>query len=339
MLGLEDTQYLPRVGARRNTVTLAVNWEFKDFAWSSPECASTLSKYFRKAAKGYLESNNIITRIGSIPVPSRFRDKNDVVARLVNQDALQVTLTRVQLAMEFLNYHTEKESWLGPDTPEDYPDYVPRLFVRDDWTEEQICGILSLVHCCARSQQLARELASERLIGDAILSIFGPHYPYWTAIPRLVKRNMVARHGCLPLAGFLLGDTDMPAGAVMTARRHMTEVLHPTMTLLAGQHCKRQGWRLDRRLTKADAAVQLDKKFFVFSVLYSRRLFWVDINFPAIKYSQSTKQFNWMFISAPVMRTECELPMSIPTRLAIFQALLFIEQHVYVLKHQLEVSL
>ncbi|KAH9933940.1 uncharacterized protein B0H18DRAFT_951871 [Fomitopsis serialis] len=191
MRDLEDTQHLPMVpatGARRDTVALAVNWEFEDFAWSSPECASALSKYFRQAKKGFLESDMILAKIGPIPVPHRFRDKNDVFARLFNQNALQVTLARVQLAMEFFNGNTMNKSWLGLGTPEDYPEYVPRLFSRDDWTEEQICGILSLVHCCARSQQLARELASECLIGDAILRIFGPHYPYWTAIPRLVKR-------------------------------------------------------------------------------------------------------------------------------------------------------
>ncbi|KAH9835170.1 uncharacterized protein C8Q71DRAFT_107032 [Rhodofomes roseus] len=125
--------------------------------------------------------------------------------------------------------------------------------------------------------------------------------------------------------------------AVMTARRHMAEALQRTVTVLLAEHCKKQGWRLDQELTQTEASVGLNREFFVFSVLYSRELFRVEVNFPAIERSQSTPhRYQWTFINALVVElSPCVQPFRQKHWLAIYQALLLIEQHALLLRRQL----
>ncbi|KAH9933926.1 uncharacterized protein B0H18DRAFT_1208019 [Fomitopsis serialis] len=339
MSNIEDIWFVSTTDGQYKTIT--PTWEFQSLGWSTSEGASQLlDEYFSYASSGFFASKTIKSNAAVIPVLRHFRQEDDVDAQHIKENATQLRLGRLRIIMGFLNQHTSEKSWLGAESPEEYSEHIPRLFVRDDATaEDQISGLLSLVYSGAPSQQLARELASERLVGEMIRKIFGPHCPYWTSVPQLVDSDMTARHGCLPLVFFLLGDPDMSGDAVMTARQRMAGALHRTLTFLVLEHHKGQGWRLDRELTESDYSVQLNESFFVFSVLYSRQFFRVDVNFPVIHKSASTQRYEWRFINAAVMERKCKAPLDADSRLAVLQALLFIEQHICLLKEELRVAM
>ena len=138
-----------------------------------------------------------------------------------------------------------------------------------------------------------------------------------------------------PLAIFFPGAPDTVEDGITHARRYMASRLHSTLTLLAEHHCAAQGWGSDHVFTKADAELPINEKFFVFSVFFSRRTFRVDINFPVIKQSHNAPEYTLQFINAPVSEMECTQPLPIGARLRIFQALLFIEQHLRLLLQEL----
>ncbi|EPS97999.1 hypothetical protein FOMPIDRAFT_11560, partial [Fomitopsis schrenkii] len=154
-----------------------------------------------------------------------------------------------------------------------------RFFSREDATSEQRAAVLILLHSFAQSEQLARELASERLITLTIATMFAPLSPYWTTV--VTSRDMDRDQPLL--AVFLSGGPDAVEKDIDIARRYMARRLHSTLTLLATRHCQAHGWGTDHTFTKADAELPINKRFFAFSVFFARRIFQVDINFPAIK--------------------------------------------------------
>ena len=81
--------------------------------------------------------------------------------------------------LNILNSVAFKCTWIRSLHPEKFPEHIPRLFSRDDATDEQKTSVLSLLHPLACSGQLARELASERLITLTIARLFGPLHPHW----------------------------------------------------------------------------------------------------------------------------------------------------------------
>lgn len=119
------------------------------------------------------------------------------------------------------------------------------------------------------------------------------------------------------------------------ARRCMARDLNRTMTFLAARHCATHGWDSNHVFTKAEAELPMNKKFFLFSVFYTATIFRVDINFPAVKLLRDKSKFTWKFISAPAMNMKCTQSPPLGNRFAIFQALLFIEQHMRLLLHEI----
>lgn len=75
---------------------------------------------------------------------------------------------------QFCNQEAQLD-WL----PDEYPEYTPQIFSRADVIDEQRAAVLILLHSFAQSEQLARELASECLIGHTITRLFGPLRRYW----------------------------------------------------------------------------------------------------------------------------------------------------------------
>ena len=82
-------------------------------------------------------------------------------------------------ALDVVTPATPNGQWMRSLNSHEYPEHVPRLLCREDATEEQRNAVLILLHPLAHSEQLARELASERLITSTIARMFGPLYPYW----------------------------------------------------------------------------------------------------------------------------------------------------------------
>ena len=115
----------------------------------------------------------------------------------------------------------------------------------------------------------------------------------------------------------------------------MARDLHRTMMFLAARHCAAHGWDSDHVFTKAEAELPINEKFFLFSILYTGRIFRVYINFPVVKLSQDKSKFTWKFINAAAMDMEYTQSPPLENRFAIFQALLFIEQHMRLLLHEI----
>ena len=82
-------------------------------------------------------------------------------------------------ALDTLNSATQHHNWIGCLPPGRYPEHVPQFFTRADVTDQQRAAILILLHSFARSEQLAHELTSERLITHTIARLFGPSRRYW----------------------------------------------------------------------------------------------------------------------------------------------------------------
>ena len=100
--------------------------------------------------------------------------------------SMGLTISLIVHTLDTLNSTTEKCEWIGSRGPDQYPEHVPRLFARADVSLEQRAAVLILFHPLAHSEQLARELSSERLVTLSIESIFSPLCQYWT-IARWVR--------------------------------------------------------------------------------------------------------------------------------------------------------
>ncbi|KAH9835151.1 uncharacterized protein C8Q71DRAFT_764375 [Rhodofomes roseus] len=334
----DDVELEIRSQFKLTTSIPEIEWDFRGFGWRPTENTSTLSKYFWDAATGHLESSHPMSSVTTIPVLPRYRKESDTGVQDNIKNAVQLLTERVKTILLFLNGCVIGHTWLGHSKSQ-YPEYVPRLLIRVNTTEDQIGSLLSLTYLFTPSQQLARELASERLIGDAVRRMFSPHGPYWSAISRPVKGATVSHCGCLPLVVFHHGDSDGSYASVMAARKCITRALRRTMTFLLVKHYKNQGWSLDRDLTEQECSVQVNQKFFVLSVLYTSNSFKVDINFPAIEWIHSTSRYRWSFINAGVMEiSHCRHPLGMKEWLSIYQALLFIERHVRLLRNQLKID-
>lgn len=181
-------------------------WEFEHIAWDPPGRAShALGSYYNQAAKGYLEYSKLMRMTGPIPVSPQYRQQVSVTVpphlKMPSMNALatfqgapalssglesvpDITLP-VKLighALDTLNSACRRRNRIGSLGPGAYPEYVPRFFSREDVTNEQRAAVLILLHSFAQSEQLARELASERLITLTIATMFGPLSPYWTTL-------------------------------------------------------------------------------------------------------------------------------------------------------------
>ncbi|EPS97987.1 hypothetical protein FOMPIDRAFT_1127448 [Fomitopsis schrenkii] len=245
-----------------------------------------------------------------------------------------MTTKLISHALGTFNSATKARNWIGCLKPDEYPEHVPQFFSRADVTDEQRVAVLILLHSFAQSEKLAHELASECLIEHTIIRLFGPLHHYWiySATIRDIDRDQPL------LAVFLSGGPDAVEKDIDIARRYMARRLHSTLTLLATRHCQAHGWGTDHTFTKADAELPINKRFFAFSVFFARRVFQVDINFPAIKLSEDKSTYIWTFVNGPVMQTEYSHPLTIVARLTIFQALLFIEQHIHLLLEELDLE-
>ncbi|EPS97962.1 hypothetical protein FOMPIDRAFT_1051870 [Fomitopsis schrenkii] len=259
--------------------------------------------------------------------------------------ASDTTTKLIAHALNTLNSATIDRNWIGSLNTNEYPEHVPQFFSREDVTNEQRAAVLILLHSFAQSEQLARELASECPIAHTITRLFGPSRRYW--IYSATSKNAGVHLDQLPFAVFLRGDPDVTVkddtiddvavkdNAVIHARRFMARNLHRTLTVLASRHCAAHSWESNHVFTKADAELPMNEKFFVFSVFFARQIFHVDINFPVIELSEDKSTYTWRFYNAPVMQMVCAQPLPILARLSIFQALLFIEQHVRLLLKEL----
>ncbi|KAH9933918.1 uncharacterized protein B0H18DRAFT_606064 [Fomitopsis serialis] len=277
-----------------------------------------------------------------IPVSSEYRldeTSDSMVKVTISDGTTQLTTDMMKTIMHFfrplVSTRTRlRRSWVDSKDANEYPTHVPSLYIRDDVTEEQRASILFMFYPFALSDQLARDLASERLIGETIEQVLGRQSEFWTYLTSTGVPTI--SRDCIPLAVILRGDAHMQADDMITMRKRLTRALHGTLTLLVMQHYDNQLWDLDRELAKADARIQVDEKFYVFSVVYSSRMFMVDINFPVLERDKSTKQYKWRFVNAEVMsKVWGQPPVHLHDRVDIFQALLFIEQHTYLLSRQL----
>lgn len=97
-----------------------------------------------------------------------------------------MTVEPIAHALDTFNHDCE-DHWIGSHEPDAYyPGHVPRLFSREDVTDEQRAAVLILLHSFTESEQLACKLASERLITLTIATMFRP-CPYWIVMgPRYV---------------------------------------------------------------------------------------------------------------------------------------------------------
>ncbi|KAH9933925.1 uncharacterized protein B0H18DRAFT_606264 [Fomitopsis serialis] len=310
------------------STTLSSIWEYKELDWESPHNRDaswySLAKRYWSESWGYVDTTFIQRGVHPVPVPSDYQETSVLAGKAMPADnASQLTTNLMKVIMAF--FHRRAVSmrttlgcaWLEVfDGSHEYHAHVPRLYVRSDVTDEQKASLLPLFYPCSLSQQLARELASERLIGETIEQMLRPQSKFWTFISS--TGVPAVRSDCIPLAVVLHGDPDMKGDDVMAARKLMTRALHGTLTLLTMRHYKNQGWDFDRRLTQADARVQLDEQYFVFSVLYSRQLFEIDINFPVLAWDKKMERSKWTFVNAPVMNKECTHPMYMHYKVDLF---------------------
>ncbi|TFY67451.1 hypothetical protein EVJ58_g1605 [Rhodofomes roseus] len=260
--------------------------------------------------------------------------------------AAQLTSGLVKKTMQFCSQYmtSEDSSWLGSGSgrSDDYMESVPRVYVRDDATAEQRASILTLFHPCAPSLQLVQELASEHLIGDTILKLLAPYSGYFAFVPPVIGAHSAIDENChLPLAVILPGDPSIKTQDIPGVRRRMAETLSRTLTTLVLHHYRDNDWMYDRKLTKEDAAIHLDKHFFVFSIFYKRDYFSIDINYPVVEpVIPKSEDYIWRFCSVEGMHRTLEdrVPLGPEDKHPIFQALLFVEQHIHLLRRKLTSS-
>ncbi|KAH9835156.1 uncharacterized protein C8Q71DRAFT_908353 [Rhodofomes roseus] len=335
---------------------MAERWKHLSLPWGKVyESAKLLRSYARDATRGFFMTGFNKERTKAIPVG--FYETQEYVtqsdgdthapqSQATTVTAAQLTSGLVKKTMQFCSQYmtSEDSSWLGSGSgrSDDYMESVPRVYVRDDATAEQRASILTLFHPCAPSLQLVQELASEHLIGDTILKLLAPYSGYFAFVPPVIGAHSAIDENChLPLAVILPGDPSIKTKDIPGVRRRMAETLSRTLTTLVLHHYRNNDWMYDRKLTEEDAAIHLDKHFFVFSIFYKRDYFSIDINYPVVEpVIPKSKDYIWRFCSVEGMHRTLEdrVPLGPEDKHPIFQALLFVEQHIHLLRRKLTSS-
>ena len=121
---------------------------------------------------------------------------------------------------------------------------------------------------------------------------------------------------------------------VERARSRTKGALHWTLTLCVVHHYRQQGWDLDRSLSEADAAVQLDEALCTYSIYYTNSKLIIDAHHPMLR-RDAQGRYMWRFRGCHVANYALSTPMDQYDRFCILNIILAVEQQVHLLERSL----
>ncbi|KAH9926669.1 uncharacterized protein B0H18DRAFT_1118752 [Fomitopsis serialis] len=238
------------------------------------------------------------------------------------------TMHFAALRLHHLNQLAECK-WIDWDDQKPRENFVPDLYMRPDATLEQKASIMALTASSTSSSQLTQELDPYDPIGEFILRLFGRSSTSWVFIP--TWRYPRPYLPVTPLVVVVRGETDSDED-VKSAEAETLGALHWTLTTCVVHHYRQQGWDLDRQLSDADAAVQLDDALCAYSVYYNEWRFIICAHHPKLERDAQGRHV-WRFRRCPMFDYAVSMPLDAnpAQEFRIISTMLAVEQQMYAL--------
>ncbi|OCH93893.1 hypothetical protein OBBRIDRAFT_237929 [Obba rivulosa] len=259
-----------------------------------------------------------------------------VSKELENQDLEMVSLNRSTLAfcLYFANEHLRGEwiNWQDPDSEVDCDSFVPQLYLRSDSTESQKNSLVKILSFQVTSQQLAGEVGVREFLGSFFCDVMGGDSPLWRFL--YTHDNSITPDDT-PFCVFLQeqscgnGKDRKSKEGAENIHAAVARALHPTMLLFLAHHYQSNGWDAERVLSVSDMDVLLDERLFAISVSYSDETLSLFAHFPTMAICEGG--YAWKLRYEHMNTYTLSSPLATRERLYIFNALLAVQQQVYVL--------
>ncbi|OCH93884.1 hypothetical protein OBBRIDRAFT_789759 [Obba rivulosa] len=292
-----------------------------------PNADAKIYKRVLRLKFDYIISLSTLTSPASVPVSKE----------LEIQDLEMVSLDRSALSfcLHFVNNSFSKAwiHWQDPDSEVDCESFVPQLYLRRDSTESQKNSLVQILSFQVTSQQLAGEIGVQEFLGSFFRDAMGEESRLWRSL--YTHDNSPALEGtpfCVFLQEQSCGNGKDRKSKEGTENIHaaVARALHPTMLLFLSHHYQSNGWDAERALSASDMDVSLDERLFAISVSYTNKTLSFFAHFPTMTQLGGGR-YGWQLRYEHTETFTLSSPLLMRERLLIFNAILAVEQQVYVL--------